>query len=138
MSAFMHDVARASLPVAIALLVFAATARGALWAQIDDAAAQRVAREYLGPLATWCLIAVATHVLALGAAGDVTFLSLAFALVLGAAAMLLRTVSEPEEAPARPAAAAPAPAPAPTPPPARRLWAEPANGAARKDRLWSR
>ena len=32
MSAFMHDVARASLPVAIALLAFTAVARAALWA----------------------------------------------------------------------------------------------------------
>ena len=46
----MHDVARAALPVAVALLVFAAFARGVLWAQIDDPAAERVAREYAEPL----------------------------------------------------------------------------------------
>ena len=66
----MHDAARAALPVAVALLVFAAFARGVLWAQIDDPAAERIAREYAEPLATWCLIALAAHVLALTAAGD--------------------------------------------------------------------
>jgi hypothetical protein len=93
----MHDVARASLPVAVALLVFAGTARAVLWAQIDDAAAQRVARQYLEPLGTWCLIAVATHVLALGAAGEARLLSLVLPFVVGAAAMALRSVGEAEQ-----------------------------------------
>jgi hypothetical protein len=53
MSAFMHDVARASLPVAIALLAFTVVARAALWA--DDPALVRVGRQYVEPLSVWCL-----------------------------------------------------------------------------------
>jgi hypothetical protein len=138
MSAVMHDVARASLPVVIALLICAATARAALWAQIDDAAVQRVARQYLEPLATWCLVAVVTHVLALGAAGDVTLWSLAVPLVAGAAAVVLRSEGETE----RPAAVAPEPQPAPPAaapaPAAGPLWAEPADEPTRQGGLWSR
>ena len=44
MSAFLDDAARASLTVAVALLLFTAVARGLLWARIDDARAQRLAR----------------------------------------------------------------------------------------------
>jgi hypothetical protein len=135
MSAFMHDVAQAALPVAIALLVFATTARAALWAQIEDAAVQRIARQYLEPLATWCLVAVATYALAVLAAGDISVVSLAFPVVVGAAAVVLRSDGETEEPPSRPAAAVPT---APGPAPAGRLWAEPADEPTRQGGLWSR
>ena len=104
MSAFMHDVARASLPVAIALLAFTGVARLALWA--DDARGRRrLARQYLEPLSTWCLVAVAVHLFALVAAGDAGALSLLLPIAIGAAAVLLRPSAE--------ATAAPAPAAAP-------------------------
>ena len=67
MSAFMHDVARASLPVAIALLAFTAVARAALWA--DDPAVVRVGRQYLEPLSIWCLGAVGVQLFARGRGG---------------------------------------------------------------------
>ena len=114
MTAFLHDVARAALPVAIGLLTCAAAAAAVLWSRFDDAQAQRLARQYLEPLSTWCLVALATHTLALGAAGEASVLSLVLPLALGAAAVLLRTATEsgPRPAPAELAkrrAAAPPP-----------------------------
>ena len=138
MSAFMHDVARASLPVAIALLIFAACARALLWASIDDARTQRVAGQYLEPLGTWSLVAVATQLFALGAAGEAGVLSVAFALALGTAAVLLRATGDVDrpsavESEEQPTVAAAAPTPV------GRLWAEPVNEAStREGRLWSR
>ena len=114
MTEFMDDLARASWPVAILLLIFAGTARALLWAQIDDPDALRIARQYLEPLATWCVVAVATHVLALGAAGDLAVTTLVLPLVVGAVAMLLRAESAAPKAAAEPAVAAPAPARAAT------------------------
>ena len=113
----MADVARASLPVALVLLIFAAAARAVVWSRIDDADAQRIARQYAEPLATWCLVAVATHALALGASGDADLLSLALPLGVGAAAVLLRPTGEAErpavaarkDDPAAPVTTAPAP-----------------------------
>jgi hypothetical protein len=160
MTAFLHDVARAALPVAIGLLTCAAAARAVLWSGFDDAQAQRLARQYLAPLCTWCLVALATHVVALGAAGEASVLSLLFPLALGAAAAMLRWAPERDTdaaaaAPAR-KAPAPAPAPAPTPapapapapaapraaapaPPTGRLWADPTEDeAATRTGLWSR
>jgi hypothetical protein len=102
----MSNVAHASLPVAVALLVFAAAARAVIWAQVDDPVAQRLAREYLEPLSTWCLVALAVHAAALGAAGELGALSLGLAVLLGAAAFLLRSL--PEERAAAPAAPRPA------------------------------
>jgi hypothetical protein len=93
-SGFAHDVAAASLPVAIGLAVLAGAARLVLWAQVDDVRAQRVARQYLGPLTTWCLVAVATNSLAVGAAGEASVVSLALPAVLGGAAVLLRPAAE--------------------------------------------
>jgi hypothetical protein len=127
----MHDVAAASLPVAIGLLVLAAWARAVLWAQVDREPARRVATAYLGPLSVWCLIAAATNALAVGASGDAGVASLAVPLGLGVAAVVLRaSVGEEPDAPApvepdeRPAAPAPAsahpPAVADTRPPG--LW----------------
>jgi len=144
MSAFMHDVAAACLPVAIGLVSLAATARAVVWAQIDHGPAQRTARQYLEPLGTWCMVAVAAHTLALGAAGEAGVLSLALPLGLGVAAVLLRSTGEPSatRAEARPAArpaAAGAPAPAPAPAPVDKLWAEPADDeSTRRSGLWSR
>jgi hypothetical protein len=154
MTAFAHDAARAALPVAIGLLALAVTAAGALWAPVDDARALRLARRYLEPLSTWCLIALATHLLALGAAGELDVLSLALPLVLGAAAGILRSADgadgqagpDPEAVappPAPPAAAPerPAPAPAaPAPPPASggSLWAGHDDERAPRTGLWSR
>jgi len=96
MTAFAHDVARASLPVAIGLLALAVTAAAALWAPVDDARALRLARQYLEPLSTWCLIALGAHVVARGAAGELDVLSLALPLVLGAAAAVLRSAASTE------------------------------------------
>jgi nucleoid-associated protein YgaU len=152
MSAFMHDVARASLPVAIALLAFTAVARAALWA--DDPAVVRVGRQYLEPLSVWCLGAVGVQLFAVVAAGDAGALSLLLPIAMGAAAALLRPSEEAAPAPAaapkaaapRKRAAAPAPsAPAPSPskpaasPAPASLWVKRADdGPAREGSLWSR
>jgi hypothetical protein len=145
MSAFMHDVARASLPVAIALLAFTAVARAALWA--DDAAVVRLGRQYLEPLSIWCLGAVGVQLFAVVAAGDAGALSLLLPIAMGAAAALLRPSEEevptPAAAPRKAAAAAPPSAPVPSPPapspaPAS-LWVKRADDEpARNGSLWSR
>jgi hypothetical protein len=145
MSAFMHDVARASLPVAIALLAFTAVARAALWA--DDPAVVRLGRQYLEPLSIWCLGAVGVQLFAVVAAGDAGALSLLLPIAMGAAAALLRPPEEevptPAAAPRKAAAAAPPSAPVPSPPapspaPAS-LWVKRADDEpARHGSLWSR
>jgi hypothetical protein len=150
MSAFMHDVARASLPVAIALLAFTAVARAALWA--DDPAFVRVGRQYLEPLSIWCLGAVGVQLFAVVAAGDAGALSLLLPIAMGAAAALLRPSEEAAPA-AAPKAAAPrkratasapsAPAAAPSTPAASAapasLWVKRADdGPTREGSLWSR
>ena len=140
-SGLAHDAAGASLTVAIGLLVLVVTAAVVLWAQVDDPRAQRLARRCLEPLSTWCLVALGTHTLALGMAGDLGVLSLALPLVLGAAAVALRSAAEagaPRQAArtaraaappraASPVGPAPAPAPArsdaPAPAPDGTLWA---------------
>ena len=141
----MSDLARATLPVALALLIFAGVARAVLWARVDDLRAQRLARRYLEPLATWCLIAVAAHVLALGAAGELAVMTLVLPLVVGTVAMLLRTESAAPEAAAEAAVATPAPAAAPAPArvappsPTGSLWAgRDTDETAREGALWSR
>jgi hypothetical protein len=157
MSAFMHDVARASLPVAIALLGFTAVARAALWT--DDAAVVRIGRQYLEPLSIWCLGAVGVQLFAVVAAGDAGALSLLLPIAMGAAAALLRPSEETTAVPATaepprktaPPVAAPskrAAAPAPSPPsaPASKpvpaapsLWVKRADDEpAREGSLWSR
>jgi hypothetical protein len=147
MTALMHDVARASLPVAIGLLILAGTARAALWARLDDERARRLAAQYLEPLATWSLVALATHTLALGLAGEAGALSVALPLALGAAAVVLRAGGEAPERPAATRAAAVAAAPAaapmpatpPTDPAAGPLWADPVDDeSTRRTGLWSR
>jgi hypothetical protein len=142
MSALMHDVARASLPVAIALLAFTVVARAALWA--DDPALVRVGRQYLEPLGVWCLGAVGVQLFAVVAAGDAGALSLLLPIAMGAAAALLR----PSEAAAAPAPAAaprkrePEPTASPSKPAApapASLWVKRADdGPAREGSLWSR
>ena len=125
--------------MAIGLLALAVTAAGALWAPVDDARALRFARQYLEPLSTWCLIALATHVVALGAAGDLDVLSLALPLVLGAAAAVLRSASGSEEQ-VVPQAAPVAPAPEPTrpaPTSGSSLWAGHDDEQSQRTGLWS-
>ena len=116
----MSAVANAALPVAVVLLVLTATARGVLWADIDDPAWQRTAREYLEPLSTLCVGAAAVNVVASGAAGDVG-LGMLVPLALGAAAVFLRS-ERAAEAPAVETVAQ-APEPAPSRAPAGSLWA---------------
>jgi hypothetical protein len=113
MTAFMHDVARASLPVALALLAFTAVARAALWA--DDPAIVRVGRQYLEPLSIWCLGAVGVQLFAVVAAGDAGAFSLLLPIAMGAAAALLRPSEEAAPAAAPKQAAAPAPRRRPAP-----------------------
>jgi hypothetical protein len=153
MSAFMHDVARASLPVAIALLAFTAVARAALWA--DDPAFVRVGGQYLEPLSVWCLGAVGVQLFAVVAAGDAGALSLLLPIAMGAAAALLRPSEEAAPAPApagapqaaaqrkraaAPSAPAPSPSkPVPSAPAPASLWVKRADdGPAREGSLWSR
>lgn len=90
-------VASAALPVAVVLLVLGLTARGVIWAQIDDPRWQRLARQYLEPLSTWSVGAFIAYALTLTAAGDAAAGSLAIALVLAVAAAVLRI--ENDEAP---------------------------------------
>jgi hypothetical protein len=126
-SAFLSDVADAALPVAIGLLAGAGAARATL-SQLDHEPARRLAAEYLEPLTTWCLIALAVHTAALLGAGDIGLLSLSLVLIAGGLAVLLRLVDEPEEdAPSEPAAPPVAPplAAAPVPVSDGPLWARP-------------
>jgi uncharacterized membrane protein len=122
MSTLMHDIARAALPVAVALLILAVAARTVLWVKIDDYTT-RLARDYVEPLASWCLIALMVYALARVAAGEGSALALALPLVLGVVALLALSAGEPEEqtAPVEP------PAPEPVRPPVRApdgsLWA---------------
>jgi hypothetical protein len=90
MTGLLHDVARAALPVAAALLVCAGAARVALWMDLDDERLKYVARQYLPPLIGWCLGAVAVYAIALGGAGEAGLAALALAAGIGAAAVLLR------------------------------------------------
>jgi hypothetical protein len=149
MSAFLGDAARASLTVAVALLLFAAVARGLLWAGIDDARALRLARQYIEPLGAWCLVALAVNLFAVGARGDLSFAALAPAVVAGVVAALrlwadddawsrARTAAPPGTAAAQPAptaaAASPPPASAPD-----SLWTrDDHDEPVREDALWSR
>ena len=128
MSAFLHDVARASFPVAIVLLILTAFARGVLWLPAEDDRVLRFARQYLEPLSTWCLIALATHTVALCAAGEAGVVAILVPAVLGACATLLRPDDAEDEEPASeaPRAAAAAPAPPRAHAPNGSLWARPA------------
>jgi hypothetical protein len=136
MSGFLNDVADASLPVAIILLIGALVALGAAPARPDDVRVQRLSALYLLPLCTWCLIALGAHTFAVVAGGDAGVLSLAIplALALGVAAILLWSDADAEEGSpdvarqAPPVAPSPMPA-APTPAAPGSLWARPGRGA---------
>jgi hypothetical protein len=142
MSGLAHDVAGASLPVAITLALLAAAARALRWAPV---------RQYLEPLTTWCLVAVLVHALAVGLAGEASIGTLAIPLVVALAAVLLRPAGEQkapvaaETAPPAPAAADPTPsAPAATPatspaPATGALWSGPdRDESVPRQGLWSR
>jgi hypothetical protein len=89
-SDLFHSASSAALPVAIVLLVLGASARGVLWAQIDDPRWVRIARQYLAPLSTWSVAAFITYALTLVAAGEAATGPLALALVLAVAAAVIR------------------------------------------------
>ena len=97
MSSFFHSASSAALPVAIVLLVLGASARGVLWAQIDDPRWARIARQYLAPLSTWSVAAFITYALTLVAAGEAATGPLALALVLAVAAAVIRLESDEDE-----------------------------------------
>jgi hypothetical protein len=124
MTEALHHVTRAALPVAVLLLSFALAARALLWAELDHAPARRIARQYLEPMSTWCLIATGVYTLALALRNDAELIAFVVPVAITAGAVLLRPASEraaDEQAEREPVA------PAPPPPPA------PAEGA-----LWSR
>ena len=79
------------------LLVLGASARGVLWAQIDDPRWVRIARQYLAPLSTWSVAAFITYALTLVAAGEAATGPLALALVLAVAAAVIRLEGDEEE-----------------------------------------
>ena len=142
MSAFFGHVADAALPVAVALLVLTAVARGVLWAGIEGDE-RRIARRHLEPLATWCLIAAGAYAFAICAAGKAGVLPLAAALLLALAAVLMRS-DKTETAAVRAEEPKPAPVrteePKPhgrTPAPAASLWDEPTENA-KPTGLWAR
>lgn len=112
MSAFFDHAAGAALPVAVVLLILAASARAALWAPADDERTRRIAQQYLNPLSTWCLVALGVDAVALGASGRAGVLSLAVPLVLAAGATIVRLDAE-----AEPRAGVEPEHPAPEPPP---------------------
>ena len=158
MSTFFHDVASATVPVAIVLLLLAAAARVAVWQHIGGAE-ERLARAYLEPLALWCLGAFAVHVVAVGAAGEAGVVSVGVPVILGVVAALLHPAGEAAardalEADERPPAAARArtasvPAPAESaapsaaagpraPDPRGALWADGDDDRSHPTGLWSR
>jgi len=159
MTALMNDAARASLIVGIALLVCTAAARAML--------RERIARQHLEALGTWCLIALAVNVFAVAAAGRFDVGAFAPAVVLGLAAGLLvwsadaavhapaatageprggapALVAAPRAAATPPAATPPEADPPPTagppePAPSGRLWSGPLDDdPPRRGALWSR
>jgi hypothetical protein len=119
MTAFLHDLAAAALPVAIALLAGALATRAV--------PSSPLARDYLEPLATWSLVAIALHTFTLLAAGDVNGFSLALALALAAGGVAVRPWGAAQERPADPE---------PEPVPERDV--APLRGAGPGERLWAR
>jgi peptidoglycan/LPS O-acetylase OafA/YrhL len=120
MTTFFDHVASASLPVAIGLLILAAATKAALWANVGDERVQRVAAQYLEPLATWSVIAALVNAVALGGSGALSFGGLAVAVAIAFAGMMLRPGTEQ------------APEPVPEPEPAAEPASRPPAG------LWSR
>jgi hypothetical protein len=148
MSALLHHISTAALPVAIGLLTATALARVALW--LEDADTRRLARQYLDPLSIWCLVAIGVHTVALIGAGDASSGSLAIALAIAAAAVWLpwtvgEQVAEPREAPDETVPAPPIAEPEPSPPepirpltPDEALWARPVGEPRQSADLWQR
>ena len=134
MTSFLSAVADASLPVAVGLLILAAAARGVSWLVPDDPRMERLAREYLEPLSTWCLIALAAHTFALVAAGRTDVIGVALPIVLAVVAVVLRDDSVEEELVADEYPAAPSSAPAPVAEPVAGLWARSAEHVASRSR----
>jgi hypothetical protein len=94
MTSFFDHVATASLPVAVGLLILAAAARAAMWAQVDDERVRRVAARYLEPLATWSVIAALVHAVGLGGSAELSFGGLAIGLAIAFGGVLLRPSAE--------------------------------------------
>ena len=119
----LHHVTQAALPVAFGLLSLALAARAVLWAELDHAPARRIARQYLEPLSTWCLIATGVYTLALGLRNDAELVAFVVPLVIAVAAVLVRPAREPAREEPRPE-----PAPEPAAPVARSqaatLWSK--------------
>jgi hypothetical protein len=141
MSGAVDHIYAAALPVAVGLLILAAFARAALWTPLADDDLRRIARQYLEPLTTWCLIAVITYGIGLGLAAKASLPSLGLMLGIAAVAALLRPAGPAEEPEAAtveqerpPVPEAPAAAP-----PAGSLWTPPVSeDASRRQGLWSR
>ena len=134
----MSHVANAALPVAVALLVLTAIARGVIWSGIEGEE-QRIAAKHLEALSTWCLIATATYAGATLAAGRVTVIGIAAAIVMAGAALLLRTeepatgeVAAPEQPRREPEREMPAHRETPT----SSLWDD--TNEAKRTGLWAR
>ncbi len=101
MNGLLRDIAGASLPVAVGLLILAVAALGVRLGRPGDARAQRLSALYLEPLATWSLVALATRTLALVADGRAGVLAMSVSVSLGlvAAAVLLWSADETSERP---------------------------------------
>jgi hypothetical protein len=125
MTEALHHVTRAALPVAILLLSFTVAARALLWAELDHAPARRIARLYLEPLSTWCLIATGVYTLALILRADAELVAFVVPVVIAVAAVLLRAPGEPPADVPEPEPAAPPPA---APAQAGTLWSSPTRG----------
>jgi hypothetical protein len=141
MTPYLDDLARATLPVAMVLVILAAAARAVLWARLDDERAQRLARKYGEPLAIWGLAAITVHALALALSATADVLSLILLLLVAIPAALLMRAPAEKPAPAPKAQPAPAarPAPAPRPAPEGSLWLHRTDEDERRDgALWSR
>src|SRR4051794_27477134 len=111
----MTTIANAAFPVAIGLVLLALIARAAQ-SFVDDDQTHRLARDYLEPLTTWCLIATFIYLGAHAAAGSISVWTVVIAAAIGIAAIFCRdsapTVEDTEDEPLIPE---PAPAPAVAP-----------------------
>jgi H+/Cl- antiporter ClcA len=125
-SAAMHHVASAALPVALGLLVCAAGARAALRWDFGDEPLQRSVREHLEPLCVWCLGALVIYVFARSASGGSLLTSLFLGATVAAAVLALWQADEEPASEERdvtePAAAIPSEPLPPDDPPRQGLW----------------
>ena len=110
----MTTIANAAFPVAIGLILLALIARAAQ-SLLDDDQTHRLAREYLEPLTTWCLIATFIYLGAHAAAGDIGVWTVVIAAAIGIAAIFCRdsasTDEDTDDEPYTPEPVAPAAAP---------------------------